>query len=112
MVGPTLKAHKASLGVNIHTCLLYPAPTSQTTPSEPVLLRYEAVSATSPIPCDVLPGEGPESSLEAARMGVTVVGSPVEGCRENHEVSNTEQALTRPSAGPQVEYIYRVSVRR
>lgn len=106
VAGPTLKAHQASLGVSIHTCLLYPAPTSQTTPSEPVPLRYEAVSATSPIPCGALPGEGPESSLEAARMGVTVVGSPVEGCGENHEVRNTALALTRPSAGPQVEHIY------
>lgn len=106
VAGPTLKAHQASLEVSIHTCLLYPAPTSQTTPSEPVPLRYEAVSATSPIPCDALPGEGPESSLEAARMGVTVVGSPVEGCGKNHEVRNTELALTRPSAGPQVERIY------
>lgn len=64
------------------------------------------MSATSPIPCDALPGEGPESSLEAAKMGVTVVGSPVEGCGENHEVRNTERALTRPSPGPQVECIY------
>lgn len=60
-----------SLGMSVRTCPRYPAPTSQTRPSGPVLPTCGAASATSPAP-----GAGPGRWLAAGGMGATGAASP------------------------------------